>query len=368
MPAGGGYAQGVILGAVLALAALLLFLLHASRGRPQHHPVAAEDDQADRPWVAVVANPTKVDAVAARQAWVAQASARHGLGTPVWLETTIEDPGLGQANTAVEIGAQAVLAYGGDGTVRSVASRLAGTGVPLGLLPTGTGNLLARNLGVPVNDLDTALTVALAGADRKVDVGRVTFALPDDDASPRREVFLVMAGLGFDAEVMASVEPRLKKRVGWMAYVVAGARLLRGPQTKITIEMDGEPIVHRRVRSVIVGNCGELTAGVQLLPDARPDDGWLDVVTVAPQGIVGWAAVVAAVLSGSRRGHPLVERFRCRQVDIRAEKPLPAQVDGDPYGTAQTMSVGLEPLGLVVRVPASASASVWGSAGGGPTR
>jgi diacylglycerol kinase (ATP) len=356
MPAGVDLTQVAVLLAVLVVAALLLVLAHRARSGPLHH-MPARDDAAhlvERPWVAVVANPTKVDSVAARQAWVAQASARHGLGTPVWLETTIEDPGLGQADTAVEIGAQAVLAYGGDGTVRSVASRLAGSGVPLGLLPTGTGNLLARNLGVPVNDLDTALTVALTGTDHKVDVGRVAFSVPEEDVPPRREAFLVMAGLGFDAEVMASVEPKLKERVGWMAYVVAGVRLLRGQQTKIAIEMDGEPIIHRRVRSVIVGNCGELTAGVRLLPDARPDDGWLDVVTVAPRGVVGWAAVVAAILSGSRRGHPLVERFRCRQVEIRAEKPLPAQIDGDPYGKAQTMSVGLDPLGLVVRVPTPA--------------
>jgi diacylglycerol kinase family enzyme len=352
MPAGADLAQDVVLSGVLVLAVLLLVLVYRSRGRLREPAVTApDDDRAERPWVAVVANPTKVDSVTARRTWVAQASSRHGLGTPLWLETTIEDPGLGQADTAIEIGAAAVLAYGGDGTVRSVASRLAGSGVPLGLLPTGTGNLLARNLGIPVNDLDAALTVALTGSDRKVDVGRATFALPEQDVPPRREAFLVMAGLGFDAEVMASVAPRLKKRVGWWAYVVAGARLLRGPQTKITIELDGEPVLHRRVRSVIVGNCGELTAGVRLLPDARPDDGWLDVVTVAPRGVVGWAAVSAAILSGSRRGHPLVERFRCRQVDIRAEKPLPAQVDGDPYGTAQTMSVALEPLGLVCRVP-----------------
>jgi diacylglycerol kinase family enzyme len=220
-------------------------------------------------------------------------------------------------------------------------------------LPTGTGNLLARNLGVPVGDLDAALDAALAGTDRKIDVGRVTFDLPDrDDLPPRREVFLVMTGLGFDAEVMAAVAPRLKQRVGWWAYVVAGARLLRGPQTRVTIEMDGEPVIHRRVRSVIVGNCGELTAGIRLLPAARPDDGWLDVVTVAPRGVVGWAAVVAAVLSGSRRGHPIVEHFRCRQVDLRAERPLPVQLDGDPSGLAQTMSVSADPLALIVRTPA----------------
>lgn len=345
----------VVLVVVLVVAALLLGVLRRSHRSTHHLPAAGRAAEELRlPWVAVVANPTKVDDVAARQGWIAAASASHGLGTPVWLETSVEDPGLGQASTAVEMGAHAVLAYGGDGTVRSVASRLAGSGVPLGLLPSGTGNLLARNLGIPVNNLDAALDVALTGVDRKLDVARVVLALPDEEVAPRHESFLVMAGLGFDAEVMAAVEPRLKERVGWWAYVVAGARLLRGQQTRITMELDGGQIVHRRIRSVIVGNCGELTAGVQLLPDARPDDGWLDVVTVAPRGIVGWAAVTAAVLSRSRRGHPLVERWRCRQLAVRAEKPLPVQVDGDPEGMAQTMSVGLEPLGLVVRVPPGA--------------
>jgi diacylglycerol kinase (ATP) len=353
MPAGVDTTQLAVLVVVLVAAVLLLGVLRRThRWSPQRPPeVRGTAEEAQRPWVAVVANPTKVDAVATRQAWITEASARCGLGTPVWLETTVEDPGLGQADLAVEIGAHAVLAYGGDGTVRSVASRLVGSAVPLGLLPSGTGNLLARNLGIPVNNLDAALTVALTGVDRKLDVAQVTFAPLADNAPPHREAFLVMAGLGFDAEVMASVEPRLKQRVGWWAYVVAGARLLRGQQTKITMELDGEQVVHRRIRSVIVGNCGELTAGVRLLPDARPDDGWLDIVTVAPRGIVGWAAVAVAVLSGSRRGHPLVERWRCRHVDIRAEKPLPVQVDGDPGGLAQTMNVSLEPLGLVVRVP-----------------
>jgi diacylglycerol kinase family enzyme len=353
MPAGVDVVQDVVLGVVLVAAVLLMAALTRTRRRPA--PVAEPEPAGgqERQWVAVVANPTKVDSISARQAWVTQASARHGLATPVWLETSVEDPGLGQAGTAVEIGASAVVAYGGDGTVRSVAARLAGSGVPLGLLPTGTGNLLARNLGVPVNDLDAALDVALSGTDRKIDVGRVTFDLPDrDDLPPRREIFLVMTGLGFDAEVMAAVEPRLKRRVGWWAYVVAGAGLLRGPQTRVTIEMDGEPIVHRRVRSIIVGNCGELTAGIRLLPAARPDDGWLDVVTVAPRGVVGWAAVVAAVLSGSRRGHPIVEHFRCRQVNLHAERPLPVQLDGDPSGLAQTMSVSADPLALIVRTPA----------------
>lgn len=358
MPTGVDLTQDAVLVTVLVIAVVFLAALLRIRHGPATGAATPDESVAEElPWVVVVANPTKVDSVPARRNWVEQASAQHGLGTPIWLETTVEDPGLGQADTAVEIGAHAVLAYGGDGTVRSVASRLAGSAVPLGLLPSGTGNLLARNLGIPVNDLDTALAIALAGQNRKIDVGRVALDLPSQPDIPvRRETFLVMTGLGFDAEVMASVEPRLKERVGWWAYVVAGARLLRGPQTKITIEMDDGQVLHRRIRSVIVGNCGELTAGLQLLPDARPDDGWLNMVTVAPRGIVGWAAVIAAVLSGSRRGHPIVEHFRCRQVNIRAEKPLPVQVDGDPSGSAQTMSVSLEPFALIVRTPGTTAA------------
>lgn len=352
MPTSVDLIQDAVLVAVLLVAVVLFLALLRARHRPPEPDAAGHAEHPGRAWVAVVANPTKVDSVAGRQDWVTQACAGHGLGTPVWLETTIEDPGPGQADAAVESGAQAVLAYGGDGTVRSVASRLAGSGVPLGILPSGTGNLLARNLGIPVNDLDAALAVALSGTDRKIDVASLTLEMPSGEEPARHESFLVMAGLGFDAEVMASVGPRLKQRVGWWAYVVAGARLLRGQQIKITIEMDGGPALHRRVRSVIVGNCGELTAGVRLLPDARPDDGWLDVVTVAPHGIVGWAAVVVAVVSGSRRGHRQVERFRCRQVDIRAERPQPVQVDGDPGGTAHVMRVGVEPLDLLVRTPA----------------
>lgn len=346
-------AQTVVLVVVLTAATALLVLLRRG-GRRDRADGVGVDDQAqeitDKPWVAVIANPTKVDDVAARQSWIHRTGQLYGLASPVWLETTPEDPGCGQARTAVDIGAEAVLAYGGDGTVRAVATGLANRGVPLGLLPAGTGNLLARNLAIPYGDLDTALQIALGGKDRPLDVGRAQLDVSGEDQQPREETFLVMAGLGFDAEVMASVEPRLKERVGWWAYVVAGSRLLRGRQTKVTIRMDDRPSLSRRVRSVIVGNCGELTAGVRLLPDARPDDGLLDVVVVAPRGVVGWAAVTAAVLSGSRRGHPVVERFQCRDVEIRAEKPLRAQLDGDPAGEARVLRARVDPMALSVRV------------------
>lgn len=325
-----------------------------SRRRGQRRrPVASAVEAApgvEPPWAVVVANPTKFAEVDAEIAWVEERSAELGWARPVWLETTPEDPGVGQARTALRAGASAVLAYGGDGTVRSVATALAGTGVPLGLLPAGTGNLLARNLPVPHADLDAALAVALTGRTRQIDVGRVQVDVSGEDETPRTETFLVMAGLGFDAEVMASVEHRLKERMGWWAYVVAGTRRLRGRQTRVVLRLDGGEPVRRRLRSVIVGNCGELTGGVRLMPEARIDDGWLDVVVVAPRGVGGWVAVTAAVLTRSRFGHPVVEHFRCRALEVAAEKPLHVQLDGDPAGMARVLRARVEPGALAVRV------------------
>ena len=352
-PAGVG--QIGVLVVVLALAVWLLVVLARSARRHRAPVVAAPPppDAVDerRPFAAVVVNPTKVDDAAERLDWVRQASEELGWAPPLWLETTVDDIGAGQARAAVEAGAAVVAAYGGDGTVRAVASAVAGTGTPLALIPAGTGNLLARNLQIPVTDLAEALRTAMSWSERKVDVGRVEIDVSGEDHAPRQETFLVMAGLGFDAEVMASVEPRLKERVGWWAYVVTGVQLMHGRKTKVVLRMDDQEPVTRRMRSVIVGNCGELTGGVRLLPDAAVDDGWLDVVIVSAGGVVGWTAVIAAVLTRSRRGHPVLEHFRCREIEIRAEMPQQVQLDGDPAGEARVLRARVDPLALAVRVP-----------------
>jgi diacylglycerol kinase (ATP) len=343
------------------VAALLLALgatgatvrLFRGRSRDGDAPAssaATPDDQgAEPPWAVVVANPTKFADAEREIEWLEKRSVELGWARPVWLETTIDDPGAGQARVGLRAGAHTVLAYGGDGTVRAVASAVTGTGVPLGLLPAGTGNLLARNLAVPFTDLDSALSVALNGVERKIDVGLAQIDVSGEDQPPREETFLVMAGLGFDAEVMATVGHRLKERVGWWAYVVAGTRRLRGRQTKVMLQLDDDEPVRRRLRSVIVGNCGELTGGVRLMPEAKIDDGRLDVLVVAPRGVAGWMAVTGAVLTRSRWGHPVVEHFTCRRVEVRAEKPLHVQLDGDPAGMARVLRAEVQPAALVVR-------------------
>jgi len=310
-------------------------------------PAPSQEPEEDlRPLAAVVVNPTKFSDVSPGRTLVTKVCADLGWQEPLWLETTAHDPGTGQTKKAVEAGAHVVMACGGDGTVRTVGEALAGTGVPLGLIPAGTGNLLARNLDMNLDDIGAATRVALAGDDKAVDVGRVTLDEAEDE-----QVFLVMAGMGFDAEIMATAPEGLKARVGPAAYTVAGLRNLNGRQARVRLAIDDQAETHRRVRTIVVGNCGRLLGGLVLMPDAEIDDGWLDMVSIAPQGIVGWLAVAARVITRQRKGHRRVEHWRARAVTIASEQPEPAQIDGDPVGDVRVMRMRIEPGALLVRVP-----------------
>jgi diacylglycerol kinase (ATP) len=160
-----------------------------------------------------------------------------------------------------------------------------------------------------------------------------------------------MAGLGFDAAMMRDAPERLKKTVGWPAYVVSATRHLRGRRTKVTLTIDDEPPMSRRVRTVVVGNVGRLQGGIPLMPDARPDDGVLDVVVIAPRNVLDWARVSARVLSRRQRPDFRVERFRARRIRIHADTPQPQQLDGEVIGEGTDMDIEVKPLALLVRVP-----------------
>jgi diacylglycerol kinase (ATP) len=202
------------------------------RDRASEHVITAEPE--DRPLAAVVVNPVKIDELSRDE--IAAVCAGLGWAPPLWLPTTPEDPGTGQAREAISRGADVVIACGGDGTVRAVAQSLAGTRVAMGLVPTGTGNLLARTLRIPL-DVASATRVALTGDDRAIDVGRLCSDpddpaddLSDDPADPGdradERVFLVMAGTGLDATIMQSTPEDLKGRVGPLAYIISGLRAI----------------------------------------------------------------------------------------------------------------------------------------------
>ena len=297
------------------------------------------------PLPAVVVNPVHVDDLVQLHTQIARVCAELGWAPPLWLETTVEDPGGGQATRALAAGADVVLVCGGDGTVRHVARVLAGSGTPLGLVPTGTANLLARNLAIVLDDPAKATRIALSGTNRAVDVGRVFI---DDRAE--EQVFMVMAGVGFAAAIMAGATHELKGWLGSLAYFVSGMRALRGPRASITLAVDGRIVPPRRVRTVVVGNCGKLLAGLVLMPAARVDDGLLDMVAIGPRSILGWLAVTARVLARRRRGHRIVQHWQGRTVIISAEAPQQAQLDGDLVGEVRGLRMSVDPGALLVRV------------------
>lgn len=332
---------------LFALAALPVLGLVAGvviRGRRRAaDPDSLTAEPEDRPLAAVVVNPTKIEPDTRQR--VESVCTGLGWAEPLWLETTVEDPGTGQARLAIEKGADVVLACGGDGTVRSVAEALAGSGVAMGLVPAGTGNLLARTVGTP-DSVPAATRVALTGDDRSIDVGRVRI-----DGAEEERVFLVMAGTGFDAAIMETTPEALKVRVGPLAYVISGLRALRGRRVRVTLTLDDGPPMRRRTRTVVVGNSGTLLGRLVLMPRATIDDGVLDVVSIAPNSFAGWVAVALRVITKRPRGHQRVEHWQARRIVIRAESPQPCQVDGDPVGDAQELSIRVDPDALVVRVP-----------------
>ncbi|NLT29161.1 MAG: diacylglycerol kinase family lipid kinase [Propionibacterium sp.] len=265
--------------------------------------------------------------------------------------TTVAEPGTAQAARAVADGADLVIAAGGDGTVRSVAMGLVGTGVPLGVIPLGTANVLARNLGLPAG-LAGQVRVALGGIDRPLDVGRVAFGVGTAGWG-QEDGFVVLAGVGHDAATFADTDTAVKRRFGWLSYLVRGTRRMTDAPLPMRLVIDG---VETRTEawSLLVGNCPGIPAGIQVFPGARPDDGLLDVLQARIKHPAQWVSVAVSGLS--RRpvwGDGLV-RTRAREVIVHLAEPAGVQLDGDAVREATRVRFRVEPAALLVRMPGRA--------------
>ncbi len=305
--------------------------------------------RSDRGRLAIVVNPSKFEDLDDVKSDVERYLADDGWSVPTWYETTEDDPGAGQARQALDEGATIIASFGGDGTVRAVASVLARGDVPLALLPGGTGNLLARNLDVPFDDLEQAVRVVTAGMDRRIDTGIVRFSSHTGDEAEER--FLVMAGMGIDADTMAHTNETLKARIGWPAYLVSGVKELVRAGFRVCVDTPHEISLIQYARSVLIGNCGTLTGGIRIMPDAEPDDGVFDGLVVSPYGLVGWTALIGDVVTRSRHGHRLLARRRAGEFVVRLSDPNLGEIDGDPVGRFERMEVRCDPHSLIVRVP-----------------
>ncbi|MBO0983052.1 diacylglycerol kinase family protein [Rathayibacter sp. SD072] len=314
---------------------------------------------------ALIYNPVKVD-LEPLKASVTRAEGAAGWAETLWLETSVEDPGAGQTREALDAGVDMVIAAGGDGTVRVVAEALHGSGIPLGLLPSGTGNLLARNLNLTLDDIDNALTVAFSGTDRAIDIGMIDI----ETAEGRdRRAYVVMAGLGLDAKMLANTDDDLKKRAGWLAYVDALRKsLLDKNQLEFRYRLDGQKARKVRAHTIIVGNCGALPANILLLPDAAVDDGEFDIVLLRPEGFFGWVQIIFKVvwengvlrrtgvvgqkLMGLTKEVAALRYVKGKELIVRLDKAQEIELDGDPFGSTSAFRTWIEPGGLTVRVPA----------------
>ncbi len=360
----------VVIGIVVSRTTPAATAARRRRARPSRdHFRSGDEPPVELKRAGVIVNPTKFADVAMVRERITATCHAAGWGDPLFFETTAADTGHGQAKEAIRAGASVVCSLGGDGTVRAVATALIGTDMPLGILPAGTGNLLARNLELPVERLDAAVTVALTGRNRRIDVGELVVtepvaSAPSDDGpgavageaasdavvEPTRHEFLVMGGIGMDAAIMAGTSQNLKDKVGWPAYLVSGAKHLVSPEFRTTISLDGGPEFKRRARMLVIGNCGKLLGGLVLMPSARIDDGQLDVVIASPRGVVGWVPVATRMITRQRKGHPTLDQKTCQQVRVRTDRPQPVQIDGDVIGHATEVTATVRPGVLTVRV------------------
>lgn len=309
--------------------------------------------------VAVVLNPSKFAETDSVRRRLSELAERIEGAETVFYETSIDDPGQGQAEQALREGADLVMAAGGDGTVRMVASVLAGTDTRMGIIPAGTGNLLARNVELPLEDPGAAMAAALTGEDRQVDVGWLrTGGSPAAALSAPRQIFLVIAGFGADAEMIGHTDPRMKKRIGWIAYVLGGVRSVLGRSVDVVVQLpDGSRHAHK-ARTVLLGNVGRLPGGLVLMPDATIDNGRLEVVVAGWRGAAGFSQVATQVINPRlkpRYGPRLstMERYLTPGIRVSTTKAQPVQLDGDTDVEATHMIATVDPGVLRLRVPLS---------------
>jgi YegS/Rv2252/BmrU family lipid kinase len=336
-----------VLGGWLLGASVVLFWLSFYSPLPRSHAESAEPLTESVPSehrLAVILNPAKLEDPGQFRSIVDAMAAEAGWSRPDWYFTTVEDPGTGMAEAASIAGADLVMVCGGDGTVREVCAELAGTGIPVGIIPAGTGNLLARNLDIPLY-LRAAIDVALTGQDRAVDLVEVS----GDDMEDSH--FMVMAGMGLDAAIMEGVNEQIKAKVGWFAYVLSGARAMMSPVVRMEISVDGAEFTSHRARTVVVGNVGFLQAGMPLLPEAAIDDGLLDVVLLYPKRILSWVPLAFRVITRRPRTDETIARMRGRTVTVRAASATPRQLDGDPLGAGRELRMTCLHGRVLVRVP-----------------
>ncbi|GAA1391456.1 YegS/Rv2252/BmrU family lipid kinase [Luteococcus peritonei] len=329
---------GFLVGLVCASLACLLARVHVL---PLPARTAVDHETVRR--CAVIWNPSKVMDRASFRRSIEWELERRGWGDALWLQTRPDDPGYEMTREAVRQQVDLVVVAGGDGTVRVVCSGLARTGIPLGIIPAGTGNLLARNLGIPLDETEAA-RLAFTGTAQPIDLVKVTI----DGKQEQAEHFAVMAGIGIDARIMETTRPELKKTVGSAAYFLAAAQQVAAQPMELAFQVDDEPPQQRRAMMAVVGNVGLLQGGIQLFPRASATDGRLDLIVASPRRVTDWASMAARVLARRPSEQDKVDEVTGRRVRITVAEEMPYELDGDTEGRATVFEAEVVPAALLV--------------------
>jgi YegS/Rv2252/BmrU family lipid kinase len=266
---------------------------------------------------------------------------KEGIDDPLWCEVPKSRKAPPQVRRALDEGCELVFAWGGDGMVQRCIDVLAGSKASLAIIPAGTANLFASNLGVP-KDIEEAVAIGLRGERRKLDVGRFN-----------GERFGVMAGAGFDAAMIRGADGGLKDRFGRVAYVWTGSENLRSKPFRATIKVDGVGWYKGKASCILLGNVGELFGGVEAFEDARPDDGKLELGVVTADGLLEWGRMLARTAVGSASKSPFAQTTKAQSVSVKLNRKVLYELDGGDRMKVKQFKVNVEAGAISVCVPRS---------------
>ncbi|MFC7527273.1 diacylglycerol/lipid kinase family protein [Actinoplanes sp. GCM10030250] len=268
----------------------------------------------------------------------------HEVEKLLWYEVPKSRKAPAQVRKAVKAGVDLLVVWGGDGMVQRSLDVLArekgGSKIPVAIMPAGTGNLFATNLGIPA-DMERAVEIAFSGERRRFDLGRLA-----------GEHFAVMAGIGFDGAMIKDADGDLKDRLGKLAYVWTGIRHVNGETPRAKIKIDGQPWFDDEASCVLIGNVGRITGGIHAFDDAAPDDGWLDVGVATAQGALQWARALGTMAVGRSDSSPFVRTTRARRIDVKLESKLEYELDGGARTKTKKFSAEVVPGAVQICVPA----------------
>lgn len=259
----------------------------------------------------------------------------------LWYEVSKSSKAGKKARRAVKDGADLVFVWGGDGMMQRCADALAGAKVDLAVVPAGTANLLAGNLGIP-RDIAEAVRIGLHGRRRPLDLGKLN-----------GEHFAVMAGAGFDGAMISDADRSLKQRAGRLAYVGTALRHVGDRPARVRIAVDGTDWFDGAASCVLLGNVGTITGGIPAFDDAEPDDGWLEVGVSTARGALQWARTLGRMAAGRSEDSPFVRTTRAKTVDVRLDRPMTYELDGGARETVTRLKARVVPSAITVRVPAA---------------